>query len=393
MGFTVPNATDFSASVIASLDQAEPDALDFQVLGHRADAVISGGDIVSVTTAAGNSTPAYLNVQIGTIEVRIDGTYGTIAGGTVIVPLAPTTSDARFDLICAYNNNGTFQFAVVQGTESATNPVFPTLPTSQIPLYAVSVKNTFNQSSTTELLVDKRTLSPSTFARRGTGTPSGATGAIGDTYLNDTVPTATGQSQVFVKTGATTWTNLATYVQTLSTNTANSIVFRDASGNFAAGTITATTFSGSGASLTSIPGSALNAGAVGTTQLANGAVTVDKLATGAPRAGFNSTRSTAAFSSNNYNIGIADLGRLVEFGPTTANVTVTVPTDASAAFVDGDRIDLLQTTSGFTVTVQGAGGVTVNAEGNKRKLRGQWAAATLVKRGVNTWVLIGNLIT
>ena len=42
-----------------------------------------------------------------------------------------------------------------------------------------------------------------------------------------------------------------------STNTAKSLVYRDASGNFSAGTITATTFSGSGASLTSIPNSAL----------------------------------------------------------------------------------------------------------------------------------------
>ena len=42
-----------------------------------------------------------------------------------------------------------------------------------------------------------------------------------------------------------------------ASNTASTIVARDASGNFSAGIITATTFSGSGASLTSIPNSAL----------------------------------------------------------------------------------------------------------------------------------------
>ena len=392
MGFTVPNATDYSANLIASLDQAEPDALDFEVLGHRSDAVISGGDIVSVTTAAGNNPAAYLNVQLSTVEVRINGDYGTITGSTVIIPLAPTTTDARFDLICAYNNGGTFQFAVVTGTTSATNPVFPNLPSSQIPLYAVYVKNTFNQTYTTELLVDKRVISPSSSARKGSGVPSGSSGVVGDTFVTSTTTSNTGQSQVYVKTGATTWTNLAQYVQTLSTNTANSIVYRDASGDFAAGAVTATSFTGSGAGLTSIPGSAIASGGIGTTQLANGAVTVDKLAAGAPRAGFNSTQSTATITSNNYTLVASDLGKLVELGPTTANMTVTVPTDATATFATGDRIDLLQTTGTYTVTVQAAGGVTLNAEGSKFKLKGQWAAATLVKRGANTWVLIGNLI-
>lgn len=392
MGFTVPNATDYSASLIASLDQAEPDALDFEVLGHRSDAVISGGDVVSVTTAAGNNPAAYLNVQLSTVEVRINNDYGTITGSTVVIPLAPATTNARFDLICAYNNNGTFQFAVVSGTDSATNPVFPSLPTAQIPLYAVYVKNTFNQTYTTELLVDKRVVSPSSIARKSTSAPSGGTGLVGDTHINTTTSSNTGQSQVYVKTGATTWTNLAQYVQTLSTNTANSIVYRDANGNFAANAITATSLTGSGAGLTSIPGSALVSGAVGTTQLANGAVTVEKLAAGAPRAGFNSTQSTATISSNNYTLVASDLGKLVELGPTTANMTVTVPTDATATFATGDRIDLLQTTGTYTVTVQGASGVTVNAEGSRFKLKGQWAAATLVKRGTNTWVLIGNLI-
>ena len=51
--------------------------------------------------------------------------------------------------------------------------------------------------------------------------------------------------------------NLSSYAT--STNTASKLVTRDASGNFSAGTITATLFSGSGASLTSIPNSATTA--------------------------------------------------------------------------------------------------------------------------------------
>jgi len=71
-------------------------------------------------------------------------------------------------------------------------------------------------------------------------------------------------------------------------------------------------------------------------------------------------------------------------------MTITVP---GTGFTDGDRIDLLAINSAaYTVTIQGDSGVTVNAEGNRKTLKAQWAGATLINRGTNTWVLIGNLI-
>lgn len=389
-GFTVPNATDYALGDIASLDQAEPDSLDFQFIGDRRHGIISGGLVTSVTNASGNATPAYLNVTLDAVEVRIGNTYGTISGSTVVIPAPPVSGDARFDLIVAYNNLGTFQFDVVQGTESSTNPVFPTLASNdtQIPLYAVYVKTTLNSSFTTELLVDKRTFTSSSLSRVAAGAPSVGTGAIGDVYVNSTVSGNVGQSQVYVKTGASTWMNLAQYVATTSANTPSTVVYRDASGNFSAGTVTATSFSGSGASLTSIPGSALNSGSVTATQLGSGAVTTDKLATGAPRAGFNSTRSSL---SSNYTVATSDVGKLLEFNAGSGTITVTVP---GTGFNDGDRIDLLQisATGSNVVTVAGAGGVTVDAEGGRKTLKGQWSAATLINRGTNTWVLIGSLI-
>ena len=53
-------------------------------------------------------------------------------------------------------------------------------------------------------------------------------------------------------------------------NGASTIVARDASGNFTAATITATTFSGSGASLTSLNASSISSGTVATARLATG---------------------------------------------------------------------------------------------------------------------------
>ena len=58
------------------------------------------------------------------------------------------------------------------------------------------------------------------------------------------------------------WYKITTELDQATTNTANKIVQRDGSGNFSAGTITATGFSGSGASLTSLNASNLGSGTV-----------------------------------------------------------------------------------------------------------------------------------
>jgi hypothetical protein len=85
---------------------------------------------------------------------------------------------------------------------------------------------------------------------------------------------------------------------------------------------------------------------------------------------------------------LSDLGKLVEVSSGSA-CNLTIPTD-SVAFTTGDRIDIIQTGSG-QVTLAPAAGVTLNTDTGKRKLLSQWAACTLIKRGSNSWVAIGNL--
>ena len=63
------------------------------------------------------------------------------------------------------------------------------------------------------------------------------------------------EATAFQNVSATITNPQVGYAQT--TNVANSVVLRDASGNFSAGAITATSFTGSGAGLTSIPNTAL----------------------------------------------------------------------------------------------------------------------------------------
>lgn len=90
-----------------------------------------------------------------------------------------------------------------------------------------------------------------------------------------------------------------------------------------------------------------------------------------------------------YTLVLSDSSKLVELNNASA-ITLTVPTNSSVAYPVGTKIDLLQTGAG-QVTVTPAGGVTINGFGDATKLSGQWAAASLVKRATDTWVMIGNI--
>ena len=132
-------------------------------------------------------------------------------------------------------------------------------------------------------------------------------------------------------TGATTFTVTS---NATSANTVNTVVSRDSSGNFSAGTITATNFSGGGSSLTSLNASNLSSGTVASGLLPN--VTVGSTATG-PTASFVSSVSTDA------------KGRVTSVN-TTTHTLATTSTQGIASFDSGD----------FGVT---AGVVTIKASG------------------------------
>ncbi len=111
------------------------------------------------------------------------------------------------------------------------------------------------------------------------------------------------------------------------------------------------------------------------------------VASGAPAWAYKPNVVTNAQSGTAYTLALTDSGKLVELSNAAA-ITLTVPTNATTAFPTGTQIDLLQTGAG-QVTVGGAS-VTLQSEGSKLKLKGQYAAATLIKRATDTWVLIGN---
>lgn len=93
-----------------------------------------------------------------------------------------------------------------------------------------------------------------------------------------------------------------------------------------------------------------------------------------------------------YTLVLADKDKLVEVSNASAN-TVTIPTNASVAYPTGTQINILQTGAGQT-TISGTSGVTVNSTGATTaspKLRAQWSTATAIKRGTDSWVVIGDI--
>lgn len=111
------------------------------------------------------------------------------------------------------------------------------------------------------------------------------------------------------------------------------------------------------------------------------------VSSGSPAWAYKPNVVTNAQTGTTYTLALSDSGKLVELSNAAA-ITLTVPTNSVTAFPTGTQIDLLQTGAG-QVTVEGAG-VTLQSEGSKLKLKGQYAAATLIKRATDTWVLIGN---
>ncbi len=87
--------------------------------------------------------------------------------------------------------------------------------------------------------------------------------------------------------------------------------------------------------------------------------------------------------SSGYTVATSDLGKLIEM---SGGGTLTIVD--SLSFPIGFTCDVLQTGSS-QVTIAGSG-FTPNATPGL-KLRAQWSSATLIKRAIGTWVIIGDL--
>jgi hypothetical protein len=93
--------------------------------------------------------------------------------------------------------------------------------------------------------------------------------------------------------------------------------------------------------------------------------------------------------TSSYTLVLSDLGKLIRMNLTTAN-NLTIPANSAVAFPIGTVINIVQVGTGQTTIVAGAG-VTLRSEGNKLKVKAQYALTGAVKINTDEWVVFGNL--
>ena len=99
--------------------------------------------------------------------------------------------------------------------------------------------------------------------------------------------------------------------------------------------------------------------------------------------------STNAQTASSYTLVLSDSNKLIEMNTASGNI-ILIPVNASVAFPIGTQINIIQTGAGET-SITPISGVTLNSDTNKRKINSQWAAASLIKRDTDTWLLMGAL--
>lgn len=217
-GFTIPNTPDS-----LNQNQAEPDSLDFQILGNQKSGVVSG-----MLVAPGSAAQT---VTVSSGEVLINGAYYPYAGGTVA--LTAYTSPTFFDIIHARLSGSTVTCYAVRPSTGGTNPRFPSsgsganevnLDSTDVVLAAVWRVD--SGIPVAQAITDKRIFVRSSTARTLTDTVSANRGSTADTYVNTAwTPNSTTASPFSVKVGST-WYNLSYWtansnISTTGTITAN----------------------------------------------------------------------------------------------------------------------------------------------------------------------------
>lgn len=110
---------------------------------------------------------------------------------------------------------------------------------------------------------------------------------------------------------------------------------------------------------------------------------IDELASAGP-GGLTWNPQTAS-----YTLVLSDANNGVAMNVASAN-TLTVPPNSSEAIPIGASILIEQEGAGLTTVAAGAG-VTIVKRGSSLALGGQYALATLVKRGTDEWILSGDI--
>jgi len=96
-----------------------------------------------------------------------------------------------------------------------------------------------------------------------------------------------------------------------------------------------------------------------------------------------------AQTGTTYTLVIGDRGKVITCSNASA-ITLTVPPNSSVAFATGTMIGLIMEGAG-QLSVAAGSGVTIDSEGSKLKLDGQYSSAVLIKKGTDLWNLSGQI--
>lgn len=205
MPYIIPNATDVDGTKFIALDQAEPDSLDFQILGDRSTGVLSGCAVTASTSSG------LIAIASGFVALR--GVVYEVSGDAGKALSAGPSSGYRFDAVvvrCTPATN-TAVITIIDGAQSVTNPTYPKSAARLLTTTGVSTSTyiteddvvlamVFRQGATSPSnanIVDKRVNVPSTTSLRGNSVPSNGIGSNGDFYYKNTVGESS--SGVYVK--------------------------------------------------------------------------------------------------------------------------------------------------------------------------------------------------
>ena len=98
-----------------------------------------------------------------------------------------------------------------------------------------------------------------------------------------------------------------------------------------------------------------------------------------------------AQTGTSYTLALTDGAKLVTL-TNAAAITLTVPPNSSVAFPIGSQVLLYQGGAG-QVTITPGSGVTVQSQGSKLKINGQYGIAGLVKVATDEWAAFGNVVS
>jgi hypothetical protein len=352
-----------------------------------------------------------VNNSTGNLTIQSSGlnTIGTVLAGTtasLVCVLTSGTTAASWD----FDFDG---FASATGTGSVVLATSPTLVTPALGIPASGVVT--NLTGTASININGTV--GATTASTGAFTTVSATGVITSTLATGTAPfTVASTTQVANLNAATAGTatnatNIAITDNTSSGSTYYPVLSLNTSGNNAAttsstkiffapstGKLTATTFSGSGASLTSIPNGGLTNSTISGVSLgsnlsaltAGTGLTATATYNGSAAITFNATGTTINSQTSAYVLVAGDAGKTISI--TTGGVTV------NNSVMSAGNIVSIYNNSGSSQTITQGTGVTLQWAGQSssstgNRTLGLYGLATLVYISASNVIITGSGLT